>query len=219
MNKSKFNQSYVSSRGDILNIIPEKTKNILDVGCSTGNLGFNIKKKLKAKVSGIEFNHKMGKIAKQKLNKVIIDNVEDDDIQKNFSHQEFDLIIFGDILEHLIDPWKVLRNYTDYLLQSGGFVIFSLPNVRHYDTLFNLIFKAYWPYRERGIHDQTHLRFFTLKNIKEMIKGANLEILTVQRKYRIVERPNNINRFAKYLALPLLKDFFTFQYLILAKKQ
>lgn len=219
MNKTRFNPSYVCSRDDILDIIPITQKNILDVGCSTGNLGFDIKKKLNAKVSGIELNPEMGKIAMQKLNKVIIGNAETDIIQNAFVSQEFDLIIFGDILEHLIDPWKVLREYTNQLLQPGGFVILSLPNVRHFDTLFNLIFKAYWPYRERGIHDQTHLRFFTYRNIKEMIEIANLDILNVIRKYRIVEQPCSINLYAKFFALPLLKDFLTFQYLILAKKQ
>ena len=98
-------------------------------------------------------------------------------------------------------------------------VISSIPNVRHYSTVVSLLFKRYWPYRERGIHDKTHLRFFTLRNIQEMFFAAGFKIIQIKRKYRIIEHPHYFNKFSNFLALPLIKDFFTFQYLIVAKKE
>jgi len=90
---------------------------------------------------------------------------------KGFAPNYFDCIIFADILEHLKDPLVLLKNATSFL-SDGGVIIASIPNIRHHTTIINLLFKGYWPYRERGIHDKTHLRFFTLKNIKEMIEDC-----------------------------------------------
>ena len=96
----------------------------------------------------------------------------------------------------------------------------------HYTTILTLAFMGYWPYRGRGIHDRTHLRFFTLKNIKEMFAGVDMKIVRIERTYRIIEtEPEGIfkylchlNRFSKYSSIPFLKDFLTFQYLIIARK-
>ncbi len=81
-------------------------------------------------------------------------------------------------------------------MQDRGLIVASIPNVRHYSTIFSLVVRGYWPYRDRGIHDKTHLRFFTLKNIKELFLDANLDIISIVRNYRIIERPHKYNRYA-----------------------
>ena len=63
--------------------------------------------------------------------------------------------------------WAVLRAAVRYL-EPEGVVIASIPNVGHLDTICNLVFRGLWPYRERGIHDRTHLRFFARGNIDEL---------------------------------------------------
>ena len=213
-----FNPSYVGSRDDILNLVPDNVRKVLDVGCSVGALGEQIKQRNSVEVVGIELDEQMAKIAKEKLDKVIIGDIEKINSVDCLIPNYFDCIIFADILEHLKDPWKVLKNITSFL-SDDGVIVASIPNIRHYTTIINLLFKGYWPYRERGIHDKTHLRFFTLKNIKEMIEGAGLKIVKVKRNYRIIERPHRLNRFSKYFAFPFLKDFLTFQYLIVCKKR
>ena len=95
-------------------------------------------------------------------------------------------------------------------------VVASLPNIRHYTTIRTLMFQGYWPYRARGIHDRTHLRFFTLRNIRELFASSGLSIRKLDRNYRIIERPHRLNRIAPLLALPLLREFFAFQYLVQA---
>lgn len=216
--KAKFNPSYISQRDDILNLLPNKVKKVLDIGCSIGTIGESIKEKEKgAEVVGIELDEQMSKIAQKKLDKVIIGNIEEINLKDYFLPNYFDCIIFADILEHLRNPWDVLKSAISFL-NNEGIIIASIPNVRHYTTIFVLLFKGYWPYRKRGIHDKTHLRFFTLRNIIEMFQNAGLEIIRIERNYRIVERPHSYNRFSKYFAFPLIKDFLTFQYLIVAKK-
>ena len=213
-----FNPSYIGSREDVLNLVPDNVRRVLDVGCSIGILGKQIKQKFGAEVIGIELDEQMAKIAKERLDKVIIGDIEKINLADYFVLNYFDCIIFADILEHLKDPWDVLKNVTSFL-SDDGVIVASIPNIRHYTTIINLLFKGYWPYRERGIHDKTHLRFFTLKNIKEMVEGAGLKIVKIKRNYRIIERPHRLNRFSKYFAFPFLKDFLTFQYLIVCKKR
>ncbi len=159
----------------------------------------------------------MAKVAKEKLNRVIIGDVERINLADHLAPNYFDCIIFADILEHLENPWDVLKNVKSFL-NDEGIIIASIPNVRHYTTIINLVIKGYWQYRERGIHDKTHLRFFALKNIREMFQNAGFKIVRIERNYRVIERPHWWNRFSKYFALPPFKELLTFQYLIVAKK-
>ena len=213
-----FNPSYIGVRYDILDLVPDNVNKVLDIGCSTGILGEKIKKINRAEVVGIELDEQMAKLAREKLNNVITEDVDKINLADYFVPNYFGCIIFADILEHLKNPWDVLKNATNFL-NNDGFIIVSVPNVRHYTTIVNLVFRGYWPYRERGIHDKTHLRFFALKNIKELFQYANLKIVRIERNYRIIESPNPLNRYTKYLVLPFVRNFFVFQYLVVAKKQ
>ena len=219
METSEFNASYTGQRDDILELVPYGAKKVLDIGCSVGVLGQLIKQKNAAEVVGIEVDAQMAKIAEQKLDNVIIGDIQkiklDDFLLPNY----FNCIIFADILEHLRDPWSILKKCEKFLA-NDGIIIASIPNVRHLHTIINLVFKGYWPYRERGIHDKTHLRFFALKNIKELFQHAGLRIVKLERNYRFVEdEQHQYDKFAKYLGLFLMKNFFTFQFLIVAKKK
>ena len=99
--------------------------------------------------------------------------------------------------------------------------VILLSFLRHYTTIMVLLFNGYWPYKKRGIHDKTHLRFFTLTNIRELVKYANLNIIRIKRNYRIIEsKPpeTKINRLAKYLCFPPFRELLVFQYIIIASK-
>lgn len=214
-----FNPSYIGARNDILTLIPDNISRVLDIGCSTGTCGEQIKRKNNnVEVVGIEFDEQMAKVAKKKLDKVIVGGIENINLADYFPPDYFDCMIFADILEHLKNPWAILKN-TARFLNDSGVVITSIPNVRHYSTIISLIFKGYWPYRERGIHDRTHLRFFALRNIKELFQYAHLSIERIDRNYRIIEKPHQFNRFSKCFAFYPCKEFITFQYLIVAKKK
>lgn len=217
MGKNKFNQSYVGPRPDVLKLIPTGIRTVLDIGCSTGELGQAIKEKTGATVIGVDTSVEMAAVAKEKNDKVIIGNIEDQKTLEQIENKKFDVIILADVLEHLINPWQTLKKLTNFLSPSGV-VIASIPNVGHLDTLYNLLINNYWPYRDRGIHDRTHMRFFTLKNIGELFKEAGLKIEKINVNYRIIETPHFINKYAKYFALPGLRNLLAFQYLIVARK-
>jgi len=214
---NNFNPAYIDARDDILKYIPNRVVKVLDVGCSIGILGKRIKERYAAEVTGIELNEEMARAAEKNLDRIIIGDIEKLRLDNYFSSENFDCIILADILEHLKDPWSVLNRLSS-LLSEKGLLISSIPNVRHYTTILQLVLRGYWPYRDRGIHDRTHLRFFALKNIKELFEHSGLKIRKIEKKYRLIERPHPYNRFSKYFAFPLIRAFLVFQYIIVAEK-
>lgn len=219
MNPIIFNPSYVGQRIDILSLLPFNINSVLDVGCSDGSLGKAIKSyNKKIIVHGIEIHREMADSAKEKIDRVFIGDAAKEIDNLIRLELKYDCIIFADILEHLIDPWNVLKN-SKQLLKDNGKIIISIPNINYYRTFINLFIKRYWPYEDRGINDRTHLRFFTKKNIQEMLNDADLVIEKLNRHYRLIDRKTNLNKLSKLLGIPLIKDFFTFQYVLITKNK
>lgn len=214
---TEFNEAYVGPRPDILSVLPESTTSVLDVGCSDGTLGASIKHRFQhASVVGLELSADMGQVAATRLDAVHIGDIEAESALQPLSGRQFDTVIFADILEHLRDPWKMLERIRP-LLAPGGVVVASLPNVRHWDTIYHLVIKGVWPYRTRGIHDSTHLRFMTRSNIEDLFTGAGFAITTMVPNYRLFERPHPWNRYSRYVAIPGLAPFLAFQYVLVAR--
>ena len=217
MDKNNSRPGYTGNRPDIEALLPKTTTRVLDIGCSIGTLGKSIKEKYGAWVTGVELDESMATIANQNLDKVIVGGATETLAQGRLRDEKFDVIIFADVLEHLVDPWETLSLAADNLSENGV-MIASIPNIRFYNSLFNIAILGKWPYRDRGTHDRTHLRFFTIHNIKELFSQAGLVIEEKAVNYRVIERPHGINRYAKFLALPVLKEFLAYQYLIRARK-
>lgn len=211
--------AYVGARPDVLRLVPQSARAVLDVGCSVGELGSAIRaQNPEATVVGIELDREMAAIAKGRLHHVHLADLNAVDPISVVGSDHFDCIILADILEHLVDPWAVLRALVTSL-RTDGKVIASIPNVRHIDTVFHLVFCKYWPYRDRGIHDRTHLRFFARRNIVELFEQAGLGIESVERNLRIFEKPTKYNRYSRFFAIGPLRDLLTFQFLITAVRK
>ncbi len=208
---------YGHLRRDILNLVPSGCKKVLSIGCASGATESYLKKEMDIPlVVGVEANRDAAKTASMSLDQVIVGDVEQLDLP--FEDGTFDLLLYADVLEHLVDPWSVLSKHSP-LLRPGGYVIISLPNVRYYYILLQLI-RGRWDYKERGTLDRTHLRFFTLRTMKQLLQVSNYEIIAMQRRWRLLEDRGGRNhtRLAKLLSLYIFRDFFTYQYLFLAQK-
>jgi 2-polyprenyl-3-methyl-5-hydroxy-6-metoxy-1,4-benzoquinol methylase len=219
-----INPSYTVLRTDILRYIPDNAKRILDVGCSVGSLGKALKKSRQVEIVGIEADQQAAKICSRWLDKVIVGSADDVDLaEHNIPEKYFDCIVYGDVLEHCIDPWSVVEKHRSFLSDEGT-IIASIPNVRHYTLIFNLL-KGDFPYRNRGLQDKTHLRWFTRRTMVRLFRQNNYNVRIVQRNYRIIEKGINTsfaryaNFAAKYLASILypLRDFLVFQYILECK--
>jgi 2-polyprenyl-3-methyl-5-hydroxy-6-metoxy-1,4-benzoquinol methylase len=190
--------------------MPPDSKKILDVGCAAGLLGERFKKENPDReIWGIDMNEKYIEVAKNRLDRAILDDVSN--LKFPLKEKYFDTIIFADILEHLKDPRGVLKEYKKFL-KEGGVIIVSIPNVRHITVILNLLI-GHWNYQDSGILDKTHLRFFTKKSAIEMIEGAGYKIKTVQCNF---SDHKFIALIAKLLSLFIFRNFFCFQYHILA---
>jgi 2-polyprenyl-3-methyl-5-hydroxy-6-metoxy-1,4-benzoquinol methylase len=97
---------------------------------------------------------------------------------EQLGRNQFDVIFFNDVLEHLADPEAALRATHDYLA-AGGTIIASIPNVRHFSVVWPLIRRGEWRYEDSGIMDRTHLRFFTSKSMREMFRDAGWDVFRV----------------------------------------
>ena len=175
--QTKPQEYFHQKRPEMLEFIPITAEKILDIGCGAGIFGQDLKNKQQAEVWGIEFDTQAGQEARGNLDKVLIGDVNE--LINQLPDQYFDCIICNDILEHLVDPYGLLRKLKNKLAGTGV-IACSLPNVRYLPNLINLCWKKQWHYEDQGILDKTHLRFFTQKSINEMFKDLDYKIIKLQ---------------------------------------
>lgn len=156
----------------LLNLVPPGVRRVLDVGCAAGRLGAALRARGAEEVVGVEIVPEVAARAAASLDRVLVGDVER--MELPFPAGYFDCIVYGDVLEHLRDPWTLLRRHVP-LLAADGCVVASIPNVNHLSVVAGLLAGA-WPYQPAGILDRTHMRFFTLREIVELFEGAGLVI-------------------------------------------
>jgi len=157
----------------MLPYVPAGALAILEVGCSSGEFGNAVKAQQPTEYWGIEPVVEAA-VAETKLDRVLRGDIERDEF--NFPADYFDCSVFNDVLEHLADPWAVLKRLR-HNLKPGGVVIASIPNVRHHEVIKDLLHKADWQYVEEGVLDRTHLRFFTKLSIATLFGDCGYEII------------------------------------------
>ena len=214
----KFNASYVAPRKDIAKYIQGRDLHILDIGCADGASGIYLKELgIASHITGIEYDPDMGTVASAKLDRVLIGSIEDPLIIESLSEEYFDFILFGDVLEHLDNPWKVLAALRSKLKPKGRIIV-SIPNTGHIEVAYRLLIKKQWPLNDRGIFDKTHRRFFAFNNLYGLIEGTGYTTLSLNRNFRF--RDAMYSRFPFYgkVLKIIFPDWFTHQFIIVASK-
>jgi len=150
-----------------------RNKRVLEVGCSTGYFT-KILRDRGNEVYCIEIDPEAAKIAERHCNKIIVGDVEQINFDDYFEPEFFDVVLFGDVLEHLKDPESVLKKVKKFL-KKEGYIVASIPNIAHGDVILSLMLGRF-DYCPLGLLDKTHLRFFTLKSIREMFKRSGFKI-------------------------------------------
>jgi GT2 family glycosyltransferase/2-polyprenyl-3-methyl-5-hydroxy-6-metoxy-1,4-benzoquinol methylase len=157
-----------SSLAKLLSLIGENRR-VIDFGCATGYLACLLKQK-GCVVTGIEINEQAASIAEQYCERVIVCDLDITRLLDILPKQTFDVAVFGDVLEHLRDPWRILQE-TKELLLPQGYVVASIPNIAHGAIRLSLL-QGKFDYQELGILDNTHLRFFTRKTVEELFEKS-----------------------------------------------
>jgi 2-polyprenyl-3-methyl-5-hydroxy-6-metoxy-1,4-benzoquinol methylase len=171
-----------------------RTGAALDVGCGRGQLGEAIRQ-LGWEVWGIEQSPEACPVARGRLDRLIeADLNQHERIARELEGKTFDGLIFSDVLEHVYDPLEVLTDYLRYV-KPGGRVFLSVPNTLVWTNRLMLLFGRF-EYADTGAMDRTHIRFFTFKTARELVRAAGCQL------ERVASTPHLVRAL-----LPLVKRF------------
>ena len=167
----KNNSYYQNQRPEIYNIVPESANKILEIGCAAG--GFRLNFTEQVEYWGVEPVREAAEQARQKHIKVLCGTY--DDVCAQIPDGYFDVIVCNDVIEHMLDPEAFLVSLKSKLA-ANGVIVGSIPNVRFWDNLINLLLRRDWKYEENGVLDKTHLRFFTGKSFWRLMNKVGYEL-------------------------------------------
>lgn len=182
---------YSAARTDLVDLINGKGLKVLEVGCGDGATGaVLVERKIANRLTGIEVHEPSARLAERHFDDILIGDVTT--VLPRLRGQNYDCVMLGDVLEHLVNPWGVLMNLRAVVSDQAKLVV-SLPNVRFWPVVSSLVVNADWRYARDGVLDGTHLRFFTLKSAKRMFSWCGLDVEEVRpyftgRRYRYLDR-------------------------------
>jgi len=200
-------------RPEMVQFLPNDYTKVLDIGCNVGNFRKFCPKP--CEYWGVEPFEKAAEVAKTKMDKVLVGlySEAEEQIPDNY----FDLIIANDVIEHIEQPWDFLQSLKKKLAKNASLVL-SIPNVRCYSNLRELLREKDWKYKDCGILDITHLRFFTEKSIIRLLNENGFEIELMQGINSVKVRRRNLPKYwlAKFI---LGKDIEFTQFGMRVKKK
>ena len=224
MELQQDNQQYYANINPELarSVVRCQPSNVLEVGCGAGALGAFFKGQNESiRWDGIEFFPSAAQEAAAVLDNVTEGAVEDVDLDALAA--TYDTIVMGDVLEHLVNPWKVLKDLARILKRRGKLCV-SVPNINHW-TIFATLGQGRFTYADSGLLDRTHLRFFTRSELTQAIQAAGLKIQAVESVINPHPRMDEfITQYVKFqdsigLHNPALaEEMRTFQWVITATK-
>jgi SAM-dependent methyltransferase len=178
---------------ELLGLIPADASSIVEVGCSSGALAREfLKIQPSCEYIGIELDPEYAELARKHCARVLVGNIEqmEEPLFTGLSHAE--CWIFGDVLEHLYDPWSVLQRVR-HALPANGSLIACIPNVQHWSVQANLNLGNF-NYADIGLMDRTHIRWFTKKTMDQLFQSAGFSIVDSVARYEGPgkERPQKI---------------------------
>ena len=157
-----------------------RDKRVLELGPATGYMS-EVLSANGCTVTGIEIDEQMAAEAAKHAERVVVGDLDTLDLAAELGDARFDVIVAADVLEHLKDPLAVLRRLRPLLAEETGYFVVSLPNIAHGSVRLALM-EGHFEYRDLGLLDRTHLRFFTRESIEEMFDEAELAIVEVRRQ-------------------------------------
>ena len=207
--------AYENPRAELQRHVPAGARRVLDLGCASGALGAALRAR-GATVVGVERDPAYAALARERLDEVVEADLETLDPAPLGT---FDVLVAGDVLEHLADPWSVLRRFAA-VVEPDGTVVVSLPNVRHWESVFAVAVQGRFPRRNEGVFDGTHLRWFTLHDAWTLVDQAGLTVEAVERRirYRRVGGAKETAAARLIARVPGPRAFLTYQHVIRARK-
>ena len=154
-----------------------RDQRVLEIGCSAGHVTRRLVEQGNT-VTGVELDPAALELALPYLHHGHALNLDQTRVS-TVVDGPFDVIVLGDVLEHVRTPAEVLADLTTLLAPDGRLVI-SLPNVAHQDVRLMLL-GGQWDYQHDGLLDDTHLRWFTRASIRRLLDECGLIATEVHR--------------------------------------
>jgi SAM-dependent methyltransferase len=182
-------------RRPFIDALPDSpTGRLLELGCGRGGTAAYALASGKCNyAAGIELCEEPAAEAATILHRVIVGDVEVTPLP--FEDNYFDVLIASEVLEHLKDPWTVLRAL-HRVLKPGAFVVAGSPNVAHYSTI-RMLLGGRWDLDAEGIMDRTHLRWFTPRSYAEMFRDCGFTVLNVGPAFPLRPKPRFANALTR----------------------
>ncbi len=180
MAKNNLDNYYLNCNKHLLKNVPAGLDRVLEFGCSGGMLGKTYKEDNPDTVwHGIDIHKPAVQHAKKLLDDAWSMNANQLKANKTMQKSQYDALVYGDVIEHLIAPEESLPAHLK-LLKKGGKVIICIPNIQHWSVMKHVI-GGNWTYSDQGILDRTHLRFFTRKSFNTFLARLNLKVIAMER--------------------------------------
>lgn len=161
---------YSNINTDLLDAISSPPVKVLEIGCGEAWFGKRVKEIYPGCIyHGVELFDEAAKVARGNIDDVQIGNIEDQKVIDRVQ-SGYDLLVFGDVLEHLVDPWATLKALKSKTSDHSTCVA-CIPNVAHWSMIARLL-AGQWTYEKSGLLDRTHLRFFTVETMIKMFQDA-----------------------------------------------
>lgn len=165
---------YGALNNDVFNLVPIDVREVLDLGCGNGVLGMAIHKKTGASVTGITFSEEEYKTASMVLHKVYKANLNNFDFLSLGTY--FDCIICSHVLEHLLEPWDIVKKL-EQIIKPNGLLVIALPNCLYYKQRLQFLLGKFSYSKTGGLMDITHFRFFDWNSCSSVLEKTNMELV------------------------------------------
>lgn len=195
-----------NQRAELMPFFPAQAKKILDVGCATGSFGKNLADR---EAYGLEPNEGAAVKARHHYRAVYHGTFP----EAVPAGETYDCIVFNDVLEHLVDPYTVLRRSRDFL-RPQGLVFASIPNVRYLRVVKRLLVNADWRYEDEGVLDRTHLRYFTSKTMRLLFEDNGFEVKLIEPINLLQTWPGRVVR-----RVPGMQDMAAQQFVVIGQRR
>jgi SAM-dependent methyltransferase len=210
---------FETPRREVLPHVPSGVQRVLELGCgSAATLRAILERDRRESFSwagGVELDQDAADKAKEICQRVWVCNAETEPFESEIEPGSLDLILCLDVLEHLVDPWRVVERFSP-LLRPGGRLVVSIPNIRNWKFIWRLITRGDFRYRDAGLLDRTHLRFFVRETAVELVTKGGLNLVYAGNAHPWAS--SDFRSILNRVTLGCLEDLMIKQYVLVAEQ-